>query len=56
MPALTPTNHLLHLHGFRSLPRSKKASAVARPIRAGNPPVTWWRPYWPVTGTFLGLA
>jgi predicted esterase YcpF (UPF0227 family) len=41
VPAVT---HLLYLHGFRSSPRSTKASKVGGWIAAHRPDVVWWCP------------
>lgn len=41
------TTHLLYLHGFRSSPRSAKASQVAERVRTRHPDVTWWCPQLP---------
>jgi predicted esterase YcpF (UPF0227 family) len=43
----TPTTHLLYLHGFRSSPRSMKATQVAARVAAEHPDVTWWCPQLP---------
>lgn len=40
-PAVT---HLLYLHGFRSSPRSTKATKVGAWIAANRPDVVWWCP------------
>ncbi len=40
-PAVT---HLLYLHGFRSSPRSTKATKVGAWIAANRPEVVWWCP------------
>lgn len=44
---LSPTTHLLYLHGFRSSPRSMKATQVAARVQAEHPDVTWWCPQLP---------
>ncbi|MFN3494268.1 MAG: YqiA/YcfP family alpha/beta fold hydrolase [Hydrogenophaga sp.] len=41
------TTHLLYLHGFRSSPRSMKATQVAARVQAQHPDVTWWCPQLP---------
>lgn len=41
------TTHLLYLHGFRSSPRSFKASRMAAAVRERHPAVTWWCPQLP---------
>jgi predicted esterase YcpF (UPF0227 family) len=43
----TRTTHLLYLHGFRSSPRSMKATKVADRVQACHPGVTWWCPQLP---------
>jgi len=45
--SLFPTTHLLYLHGFRSSPRSAKASQMARRMAGQHPNVTWWCPQLP---------
>ena len=44
---LTPTTHLLYLHGFRSSPASSKAQKMAALITHDYPGVTWWCPQLP---------
>ena len=44
---LSPTTHLLYLHGFRSSPRSMKATQVAARVQAEHPKVAWWCPQLP---------
>jgi len=39
--------HLLYLHGFRSSPRSNKASRMAAFVQARYPDVVWWCPQLP---------
>ena len=39
--------HLLYLHGFRSSPRSAKATQMAQRVQARHPQVTWWCPQLP---------
>jgi predicted esterase YcpF (UPF0227 family) len=41
--------HLLYLHGFRSSPRSVKASKMADAVQALYPSVTWWCPQLPAS-------
>ena len=41
--------HLLYLHGFRSSPRSVKASKMADTVQAQHPSVTWWCPQLPAS-------
>ncbi|MBL0730164.1 YqiA/YcfP family alpha/beta fold hydrolase [Piscinibacter sp. HJYY11] len=43
---MTPT-HLLYLHGFRSSPRSAKATRMAEWVREHAPRLTWWCPQLP---------
>lgn len=44
---MTPSAHLLYLHGFRSSPQSMKAQKVAARVRAEHPGLTWWCPQLP---------
>lgn len=44
---MAPVTHLLYLHGFRSSPRSTKASQMARCIAERHPGVRWWCPQLP---------
>ncbi len=44
---MTPVTHLLYLHGFRSSPRSTKASQMAHCIAERHPGVHWWCPELP---------
>jgi len=44
---MAPVTHLLYLHGFRSSPRSTKASRMARCIAERHPDVRWWCPQLP---------
>ena len=44
---LTPTTHLLYLHGFRSSPRSSKAVQVAQHMAQHHPGVVFWCPQLP---------
>jgi uncharacterized protein len=44
---MPPVTHLLYLHGFRSSPRSTKASQMARYIAERHPGVRWWCPQLP---------
>ncbi len=44
---LSPTTHLLYLHGFRSSPQSTKARVVAQRIAEAHPAVHWWCPQLP---------
>jgi predicted esterase YcpF (UPF0227 family) len=39
--------HLLYLHGFRSSPRSTKATQVAAWVRKHRPDLMWWCPQLP---------
>lgn len=41
------TTHLLYLHGFRSSPRSTKASQMARRVASLHPNLHWWCPQLP---------
>jgi hypothetical protein len=45
--SITPTTHLLYLHGFRSSPRSAKATHMARRVAEQHPDVHWWCPQLP---------
>jgi uncharacterized protein len=53
MPAASnstlPVTHLLYLHGFRSSPRSTKATQVAERVRAQHPHLVWWCPQLPAS-------
>jgi uncharacterized protein len=42
--AAAAVTHLLYLHGFRSSPRSTKATKVGAWIAAHRPDVVWWCP------------
>lgn len=42
-----PISHLLYLHGFRSSPRSAKASRVAAWVAEHRPDLNWWCPQLP---------
>ncbi len=44
---MPPTTHLLYLHGFRSSPRSTKASLMAERMARQHPKVRWWCPQLP---------
>ena len=44
---MTPTTHLLYLHGFRSSPQSTKARMMAARMAQDHPQVTWWCPQLP---------
>ena len=44
---MTPTTHLLYLHGFRSSPQSTKARMMAARMAQDYPQVTWWCPQLP---------
>ncbi|MBU2409622.1 MAG: esterase [Gammaproteobacteria bacterium] len=44
---LPPTTHLLYLHGFRSSPKSTKATQMAARIADRHPRVHWWCPQLP---------
>jgi predicted esterase YcpF (UPF0227 family) len=44
---MQPTTHLLYLHGFRSSPRSTKASLMAERVARTNPGLRWWCPQLP---------
>ena len=44
---MPPTTHLLYLHGFRSSPRSTKASQMARRVASQHPNLRWWCPQLP---------
>lgn len=44
---MPPTTHLLYLHGFRSSPRSTKASQMARRVASQHPNLHWWCPQLP---------
>lgn len=44
---MASVTHLLYLHGFRSSPRSTKASQMARCIAEQHPAVHWWCPQLP---------
>jgi predicted esterase YcpF (UPF0227 family) len=44
---MPPATHLLYLHGFRSSPRSTKASQMARCVAERHPAVHWWCPQLP---------
>ena len=44
---LTPTTHLLYLHGFRSSPASSKAQKMAALVAEQYPGVIWWCPQLP---------
>ncbi len=46
-PMLTPTRHLLYLHGFRSSPQSMKARQVGAWVAQHRPDVEWWCPQLP---------
>lgn len=41
------TTHLLYLHGFRSSPRSFKATRMETEVRTRHPAVEWWCPQLP---------
>jgi len=41
------TTHVLYLHGFRSSPRSTKATLVAQRVQQDHPGVIWWCPQLP---------
>ncbi|WP_418319203.1 YqiA/YcfP family alpha/beta fold hydrolase [Piscinibacter sakaiensis] len=43
----TPVSHLLYLHGFRSSPRSTKATQMARWVARHRPEVSWACPQLP---------
>lgn len=45
--SLSPTTHLLYLHGFRSSPQSAKARQMARRVALQHPDVQWWCPQLP---------
>jgi uncharacterized protein len=45
--AMAPTTHLLYLHGFRSSPRSAKASLMAERVARQHPKLHWWCPQLP---------
>lgn len=42
-----PATHLLYLHGFRSSPRSTKATQMARRVAERHPHLKWWCPQLP---------
>lgn len=44
MSAVSPTTHLLYLHGFRSSPHSTKARQMAAVMAERYPQVQWWCP------------
>ncbi len=44
---ISPTTHVLYLHGFRSSPQSTKARQVAAIMAAQFPHITWWCPQLP---------
>ena len=44
---MPPTTHLLYLHGFRSSPRSTKASQMAQRVAKTHPNLHWWCPQLP---------
>ena len=44
---MTPTTHLLYLHGFRSSPQSAKARQMAAHVALHHPAVTFWCPQLP---------
>ena len=46
-PSAPAATHLLYLHGFRSSPRSSKATVMAERVRRRHPAVTWWCPQLP---------
>jgi predicted esterase YcpF (UPF0227 family) len=46
---VTPTTHLLYLHGFRSSPQSTKARKFAAWVAANRPEVVWWCPQLPAS-------
>jgi uncharacterized protein len=47
LPTVSPTTHVLYLHGFRSSPQSTKARQVAAVMAAQFPHITWWCPQLP---------
>lgn len=47
MRAMSRTTHLLYLHGFRSSPRSTKASLMAQRVAREHPNLRWWCPQLP---------
>jgi predicted esterase YcpF (UPF0227 family) len=47
LPKVSPTTHVLYLHGFRSSPQSTKARQVAAVMAAQFPHITWWCPQLP---------
>jgi len=44
---MSRTTHLLYLHGFRSSPRSTKASLMAQRVAREHPNLRWWCPQLP---------
>jgi predicted esterase YcpF (UPF0227 family) len=47
MDSSSTVTHLLYLHGFRSSPRSFKATRMHEAVRSAHPHVTWWCPQLP---------
>ncbi len=47
MAANSTVTHLLYLHGFRSSPRSFKATRMHAVVRERHPAVQWWCPQLP---------
>lgn len=47
MPSAPSVTHLLYLHGFRSSPRSFKATRMREAVAGRHPAVQWWCPQLP---------